>query len=177
VTKTDNKPQEQKRRFSPLRVLVGVLATLLLIFIFILLADPNHVGMTHRMICGANLKGLGFAIQSYAQDNGGKYPTVGEWCDLLVQHAEVSPKSFVCRGSDSTDGKSSYAMNRTLADKKVSDVAGVVVLLFETKGGWNQFGGAEILTTENHNGNGCYVLFNDLSVRFVKTENIRDLEW
>jgi prepilin-type processing-associated H-X9-DG protein len=52
-----------------------------------------------------------------------------------------------------------------------------VVLLFETKGSWNQYGGPEILTTENHGGKGCNVLFNDGSVRFVKTEELGMLRW
>jgi hypothetical protein len=174
-----------------------------------------------RMVCGANMKGIGFAIQNYAQDNGGKYPTVSEWCDLLIQHPGVRPRSFACAGSSSRLGESSYAINKNLVGKKVSDVGGDVVLLFETNFGktpagrnaflrnrksyksgdepgyrddrrfggpadnskkvyelrWNQSGGAEILTTDNHKGEGCNVLFNDLSVRFVKTENIRDLKW
>jgi len=52
-----------------------------------------------------------------------------------------------------------------------------MVLLFETKGGWNQFGGPEILTTENHKGKGCNILFNDGSVEFVKPERLGELKW
>jgi len=33
------------------------------------------------------------------------------------------------------------------------------------------------LSTENHNSEGCNVLFNDLHVRFVKTEDLNDLKW
>jgi hypothetical protein len=171
------------------------------------------------MVCGANLKGLGMAIHAYAQDNSGEYPTVDRWCDLLVQHAKVPGKSFICRGSDSRLGESSYAINKNLAGRRVSDVAGDVVLLFETnfgrtsagrnsllrdresynsKGGpgqrydrrfggpldgsnkvyeqrWNQPGGAELLTIENHKG--CNVLFNDLKVKFIRTEELDKLKW
>lgn len=52
-----------------------------------------------------------------------------------------------------------------------------VVLLFETTKGWNQFGGAEILTTENHRNKGCNVLFNDGRVKFVITGDIGKLRW
>ena len=52
-----------------------------------------------------------------------------------------------------------------------------MVLLFETRPGWNQTGGPEILTTDNHNGNGCNILFNDGHVEFVRTEDINDLKW
>ena len=42
---------------------------------------------------------------------------------------------------------------------------------------WNQVGGPEILTTENHKGKGCNVLFADGFVRFVKTKNLGKLKW
>jgi len=42
---------------------------------------------------------------------------------------------------------------------------------------WNQFGGPEILTTENHKGKGCNVLFNDGRVEFIETEQIGELKW
>jgi len=50
-------------------------------------------------------------------------------------------------------------------------------LLFETKKGWNQHGGRELLTLENHKGEGCNVLFNDKSVRFIKAEDVNELKW
>ena len=42
---------------------------------------------------------------------------------------------------------------------------------------WNQFGGSELLTTDNHKGEGCNVLFNDMHVEFVKSERIAELKW
>jgi hypothetical protein len=43
---------------------------------------------------------------------------------------------------------------------------------------WNQVGGPELLTTENHKGEGCNVfLFNDMHVEFVKAERIAELKW
>jgi len=70
-------------------------------------------------------------------------------------------------------GTCSYAMNPNCRPNSPSDM----VLLFETKGGWNQFGGREILTTENHGGKGCNILFNNGRVKFVKTERLDDLAW
>jgi prepilin-type processing-associated H-X9-DG protein len=52
-----------------------------------------------------------------------------------------------------------------------------VVLLFESRPGWNQSGGPELLTTENHHGKGCNVLFVDGSVRFIKSEELVGLKW
>jgi len=42
---------------------------------------------------------------------------------------------------------------------------------------WNQVGGPEILTTENHDGQGCNVVFNDSHVEFVKTDKLGELRW
>lgn len=42
---------------------------------------------------------------------------------------------------------------------------------------WNQVGGLEILTIENHNGQGCFILFNNGRVEFVSSERIGELKW
>jgi len=52
-----------------------------------------------------------------------------------------------------------------------------MVLLFETRAGWNQFGGPELLAPENHQGDGCNILFNDMHVEFVETERFGELRW
>jgi len=80
-------------------------------------------------------------------------------------------KCFICPANKK--GRCHYAMNPNCEPKSPSDM----VLLFETKDGWNQFGGPEILTLENHNGKGCNVLFNDRHVEFVKIEQLGQLKW
>jgi prepilin-type processing-associated H-X9-DG protein len=52
-----------------------------------------------------------------------------------------------------------------------------MVLLFETNPGWNQVGGPESLTTENHQNDGCNVLFVDGHVEFVKKQDVNRLHW
>ncbi|MHC4335069.1 MAG: hypothetical protein ACYSUV_15140 [Planctomycetota bacterium] len=42
---------------------------------------------------------------------------------------------------------------------------------------WNQVGGAEVLTVENHKGEGCHVAFADTHVEFVKARNLGKLRW
>ncbi len=122
-------------------------------------------------ICGTNLRGLGLAILIYANDNDDKYPTPDKWCDLLVECTDVPEKGFKCPGNKKE--RCSYAMNPNCGPNSPNDV----VLLFETKGGWNQFGGPEILTIENHKGKGCNVLFNNGRVEFVTPERLGELKW
>jgi prepilin-type processing-associated H-X9-DG protein len=122
----------------------------------------------------AKLHTLGVALEMYAAENENRYPAADKWCDLLlapVAYLRTDDTLFVYL----LTGERSciFAMNPNCGPNSPGDV----VLLFETKGGWNQHGGPEILTTENHGGKGCNVLFNDGSVRFVKTEDLGKLRW
>ena len=52
------------------------------------------------------------------------------------------------------------------------------VLLFETKGGWNQNGGPELFTFDNHDPKGGCVLLNDATVKLIRTkEELQQLRW
>ena len=42
---------------------------------------------------------------------------------------------------------------------------------------WNQVGGPELLTTENHEGEGCNVAFVSTRAEFVKTKDLGKLKW
>jgi len=42
---------------------------------------------------------------------------------------------------------------------------------------WNQLGGPETLTLDNHNSEGCHVLYADGTVRFVEPEKLLSLKW
>jgi hypothetical protein len=110
----------------------------------------------------------------YAAETNGRYPTPEKWCDLLIETKLLGVNSmhvFVCPGTK--EGRCSYAINPNAEPNSPSDM----VLLFETKDGWNQFGGPELLTTENHRPRGCHVLFADLSVRFIKPDELGRLKW
>jgi len=124
-----------------------------------------------RDICGGNLRALATLMADYANEHGSLYPPADKWCDTLVRQANIAPRQLNC--SVNKDGRCSYAINPNCEPNSPPDM----VLLFETKGGWNQFGGPEILTTDNHDGKGCNVLFNDGRVRFVKTKDLRKLKW
>ena len=55
---------------------------------------------------------------------------------------------------------------------------GNVVLLFETKTGWNQHGGPELFTFDNHDPKGGCVLLNDGTVKFIRTKKeLHALRW
>jgi prepilin-type processing-associated H-X9-DG protein len=127
-----------------------------------------------RMVCGTNINGMATAMNVYAFDYQDKYPTGSQWCDLLMTHADVGAKSFICPGAE--PGRSHYALNANVV-KLSSNAPADIVVMFECGPGWNQVGGPELLTTENHQGEGCNVMFNDGHVEFVKTADLGNLRW
>ena len=131
--------------------------------------------VSYRMVCGTNMSGLGKAMMIYSNDYDDKFPTSSKWCDLLIDHAEVSPLHLQCKGA--TEGPCNYAMNDNIDKLNINSAPPDMVLLFETHPGWNQSGGPELLTTENHQDDGCTVLFVDGHVEFVRTHNLKNLRW
>ena len=129
----------------------------------------------YQLICSINnMKGIGASIYLYASEFDDEYPTPDKWCDLMMEHVDVGERAFICPSAkkSGSEEKSHYAINPKAEPNSPNDV----VLLFETKGGWNQYGGKELLTTENHE-NGCNIVFNDGSAKFIKTEDVNSLRW
>ena len=138
-----------------------------------------------RAVCMSNLKYLGIAATAYANNNNMQYPTADKWCDLLEPYYKNNSRILVCPAAKKydytrtidpkTEHKCSYAINPYA--KRDCRFPATTVLFFESKPGWNQSGGPELLTTENHRPNGCNVLFCDGHVEFVRAENINKLQW
>ncbi len=125
----------------------------------------------NRVMCGMNISSLEKALHLYAGDHNGRYPSPQKWCDLLIEEVDCAPRMFVCGGGHK--GRSHYAMNPYCEPNCPNDV----VLVFETKGGWNQYGGVELLTFDNHGGKGTNVLFNDGHAEFIRPEDVGRLKW
>ncbi len=159
-------------------VLPGVFIILLPIFamfLAILMPALNQTKkIAQRVVCGTNLKGLSVAMVVYANFYDDRLPTADKWCDLLTQEADVAPVSFRCPAA--TEGECHYALNKNFHKMRGPDSARTV-LIFESRPGWNQAGGPDLLTTEYHNGEGCNVAFADGHTEFVRTDRIDDLYW
>jgi len=121
--------------------------------------------------CEENLRIISHAMWAYVDNNGGKFPTADKWCSLLVQNTGLRRGRFICKSAKW--GMSNYAINPNAG----LDSPENMILLFETKGGWNQAGGPELLTTDNHDGAGCNVMFVNGYVGFVETRWVGALKW
>ena len=109
------------------------------------------------------------------------YPVPRTWCDALEwawvgsgkgEWHDRKMKTHVCPAIG--EGRSTYAMNPNCKYDSAADM----VLLFETKAGWNQHGGPELFTFDNHDPKGGCVLLNDGTVKFIRTkEELQQLRW
>jgi hypothetical protein len=151
---------------------------------------PQTQAYETRIQCARNLKNLWHRLQRYhqvvtfprressPQSDDVAYPVAREWCDSLLhayrkaaaQYLVLRP--YACPSADG--GKCHYAMNPHCKANSPPDV----VLLFETKAGWNQHGGPELFTFDNHDPKGGLVLLNDGTVKFIRTEEeLKQLRW
>jgi hypothetical protein len=166
--------------------------------------DPLIIGMfppeiqklQYRVQCAINLRNLYYRLCLYnliiaKQQNKLPvkdvviYPNSIDWCDALISigyfpksvirvflTSERLRKTQVCPSV--SKGKSTYATNPNCEPNSPGDM----VLLFETKAGWNQHGGPELFTFDNHDPKGGCVLFNDGTVKFIRTkEELQQLRW
>jgi len=138
---------------------------------------PELLPFALRKTCAGNLQRLRREIQATDSPTDA-YPSPGQWCDEVVRRyqrrysREYAKRDFKCPALD--DGACHYAMNSHCTKDSPADV----VLLFETKAGWNQHGGSELFTVDNHNPEGGCVLLKDGTVRFVRTgEEVKQLRW
>jgi hypothetical protein len=143
--------------------------------------SPQMVPLIRRVRCGSNLKHLARRFELYRElePSPDAYPPAATWCTTIggYQSARLPwgwkpDDPFVCSGAD--PGKCHYAMNPNCEPNSPGDT----VLLFETKAGWNQHGGPELFTFDNHNPKGGCVLLNDGTVKFIRTqEELEQLRW
>jgi prepilin-type processing-associated H-X9-DG protein len=160
--------------FAIAGISISSIELILAIFILMPALARMHT-ISPRIICAVNLKRLGASTIMYANNNKGQYPTSDKWCDSLIKYdPDLNKKMFRCNGD--IQGPSSYAMNKNIEKLEVNPPPDMV-LLFESKPGWNLSGGPELLTTENHHGEGCNILFCDGHTKFVFSEDINSLRW
>jgi hypothetical protein len=130
-----------------------------------------------RLDCADNLRSL-YSLLQFLCRSGKTYP-LSKWCDTIVRYCRIDYISkgyglryFKCPSAH--EGKCHYAMNPNCKADSLADM----VLLFETKAGWNQHGGPELFTFDNHEPKGGCVLLNNGTVKFIRTkEELRQLRW
>ncbi len=137
---------------------------------------PQLHAFQMRRACAHNLWSLNWNIKDCWEREKTDIPPA-EWCDALIRYqAGVSPgiefRALVHPAGK--EGECHYAMNVNCRADSPADM----VLLFETKAGWNQHGGPGLFTFDNHDPRGGLVLLNDGTVKFIRTEeDLKQLRW
>jgi len=157
---------------------------------------PQIRQLVYREQCVTNLGNLWYRLRFYnrlkaMRENNESlmyekiYPSPAQWCDDMLQILHIqrdgrpstsvvkmNEKPYICPSAG--EGKCHYAMNSNCVPNSPGDM----VLLFETKSGWNQHGGPELFTFDNHDPRGGCVLLNDGTVKFIRTEDaLQKLKW
>lgn len=143
---------------------------------------PEVEPFRRRKYCALRLQSLWRHLR-VVTGTGDAHTTPTQWCDAVKQRIQklmpMRPDedritwAFSCP-SMREPHKSHYAMNPQCRPDSLPEM----VLLFETKAGWNQHGGPELFTLDNHESKGGCVLFNDGTVKFVRTEEeLKQLRW
>jgi prepilin-type processing-associated H-X9-DG protein len=131
--------------------------------------------MSQRLICGTNLKAIYNSVSVYADSHEGMVPQGDNWCDVLVENADVDAGLFCCPRS--AENASNYALNVNAAGKELDSLPPQMVLLYECAPSWNACGGPELMTIYNHDGNGCNIVYCDGHVAFEKANDLNYLIW
>ena len=151
------------------------------------MVTPQVQQIELRVKCAANLKHLWnrFRLYEKVAESGffrrrkKPYPPPNTWCDSMLRAYRITKRSaeylmrlHICPSAG--QGKCHYAMNPNCKLDSPPDM----VLLFEAKGGWNQHGGPELFTFDNHDPRGGCVLLNNGTVKFIRTtEEFQQLRW
>ena len=139
----------------------------------------NLRDLWYRLHLNNRAENRGFLVSTERSQKG--YPDSAAWCDVMIDayranigksRQQLMMKPYKCPAAG--EGKSHYAMNPNCK----SDSPPETVLLFETKAGWNQHGGPELFSFDNHDPKGGCVLLNDGTVKFIRTkEELQQLRW
>lgn len=121
---------------------------LLLLPLFAAIMLPSLASAKQRATisaCMNNTKHICLALLMYANDNDETFPQGTNWCDAIRQYTG-GEGVFKCPQGLPTE-RAHYGFNQNLsglAMQKVKTPA-ITVLVFETTGGWNSSGGADLL--------------------------------
>jgi len=157
--------------------MLGILVPIIVAVAYVRSSAPAEETQEPPSIrCRSNISRLAGEINNYRADNDGRLPKAEKWCDILLEQANVEESLFSCPLDEGA--RCSYSLNKYAAQAG-ADLPADMVLLFESKAGWNQVGGPELFIAP-HRGRrgttGC-VAFADGKGDFITADNVDSLNW
>lgn len=123
------------------------------------------------------LRELGRIFQNYSEEHNSQLPSSLNWCDTLIEKSKFYSNFMRNKPVETNEPLSNYAFNANLSGLKLAELPKNTILLFETQLAKNPAGGPELMSNNNHPIKGCFVLFTDMHVAFVRTEDFNNLRW
>ena len=98
-----------------------------------------------RATCSGNLELLREALQLHAEKHNGRLPSAHEWSGAVLAVISELKHNSQSRGSimqcpANSSSACTYGFNASLAGKKLAELPPGTILIYETKGGWNNAG-------------------------------------
>ncbi len=157
--------------------LLGIIIPIVAVAAYLRTATPaeEEEQLSPSSQCKAAINELGADLLAYAKGNDGKLPAADKWCDILLGKTK-DESAFKCPVAEG--GRCSFALNKYAAEAG-SDLPENMVLLFESKPGWNQVGGPELFVAphESRGGERGNVVFANGISRFISEDRIEELKW
>jgi len=89
-----------------------------------------------------NLEVLEKSLQGYSKEHGNRLPAAENWCDILIAYdSNLTKDNFRHPKLEGTV----VAFNRALSGVDVRKIPQNTIILFEARGGWNLYGGRELV--------------------------------
>ena len=125
-----------------------------------------------------HLRSIGHTLEKYANGHNGQLPASDNWSvELLRFNSSLTSDDFMIDRTPKDANMSDFAINSNVSNLKLSNLQKDFVLLFETPLAKNPSGGPELMSTNNHPIKGCFVLFADMHIAFVRAEDFNNLRW
>jgi hypothetical protein len=168
--------------FKKIRGLIALLICLSFIISFCAFLIP---WITHVRIADSpaklypyHLHSIGRTLEKYAKGHNGQLPGADNWCGTLLRvNSSLTPHDFRIDSTPKDSNMSDFAINPNVSESKLAELPKNTVLLFETPLAKNPAGGPELMSTNNHPIKGCFILFADMHIAFVRAEDFNNLRW
>jgi hypothetical protein len=133
-------------------------------------------GRAQTINCINHEQQLALAIMIYSGYNTNHFPPAATWCDAIK--SSVATNAFKCPTADST-AQCDYAFNAALSGMDQADVNPQTVMLFESNGGWDAHGGAELMANpaRHEHGRISVVTLANGNVMEVRQYQLKTLRW
>ncbi|MDB6035806.1 MAG: domain containing protein [Verrucomicrobiales bacterium] len=170
-------------------IVLGVIFVgIVLIGVFAAIAIPNFVRgrqQAQANQCENNLKQLAAAIRVYSTNHQDQLPSAATWSDAISNNVS-SVSLFQCPADPGQT--CSYAFNKQLDGRKLSEVNPLTILLYESDAGWNGTATETEVTSRGHpapasNGRGImademfHVVLADGSFASIPASGLSALRW